>query len=163
MSKGAAYAKLLRVPGIGALGIVPVIAALTMGITDFYPLSRIFIIGAFASIFGFLINDYVDIELDGYVDELRKKPLVNGDVSKKNALIIAFYLAFTTFFFIGLLWYNQAFDYYKFIALICIVLAGILGTFYDVYGKQVVGSDFFVAISVSLIFLFGAIQTKNVK
>jgi 4-hydroxybenzoate polyprenyltransferase len=64
MSKVAAYAKLLRVPGIGAFGIAPVIAALTMGITDFYPLSLIFIIGAFASIFGFLINDYVDIELD---------------------------------------------------------------------------------------------------
>ncbi len=44
MSKGAAYAKLLRVPSIGALGIVPVIAALTMGITDFYPLFLIFII-----------------------------------------------------------------------------------------------------------------------
>ncbi|HWR62962.1 MAG TPA: UbiA family prenyltransferase, partial [Candidatus Thermoplasmatota archaeon] len=158
MSKVAAYAKLLRVPGIGALGIIPVIAALTMGVSDIYPLSLIFIIGAFASIFGFLINDYVDIELDGFVDELKKKPLVSGEVSKKHALIIAFYLAFTTFFFIALLWYNQAIDYYKFIALICIILAGILGTFYDVYGKHVVGSDFFVAISVSLIFLFGALS-----
>jgi 4-hydroxybenzoate polyprenyltransferase len=158
MSKIAAYAKLLRVPGIGALGIIPVIAALTMGIHDIYPLSLIFIIGAFASIFGFLINDYVDIELDGFVDELRKKPLVSGEVSKKNALLIAFYLAFTTFFFIALLWFNQPIDSYKFSALICIILAGILGTFYDVYGKQVVGSDFFVAISVALIFLFGALS-----
>jgi len=158
VSKVVAYAKLLRAPAIGALGIIPVIAALTMGVSDIYPLSLIFIIGAFASIFGFLINDYVDIELDGFVDELKKKPLVSGEVSKKNALIIAFYLAFTTFFFIALLWYNQAIDYYKFIALICIILAGILGTFYDVYGKHVMGSDFFVAISVSLIFLFGALS-----
>jgi 4-hydroxybenzoate polyprenyltransferase len=158
MSKIAAYAKLLRLPGIGALGIVPVIAALTMGISDIYPLSLIFIIGAFASVFGFLINDYVDIELDGFVDELKKKPLVSGEVSKKNALLIAFYLAFTTFFFIALLWYNQSIDSYKFSALFCIVLAGILGTFYDVYGKRVVGSDFFVAISVALIFLFGALS-----
>ena len=158
MSKVAAYAKLLRVPGIGALGIVPVIATLAMGISDIYPLSLVFIIGAFASVFGFLINDYVDIELDRFVDELKKKPLVSGEISKKNALIIAFYLAFTTFFFIGLLWYNQSLDYYKLIALICIILAGILGAFYDVYGKQVVGSDFFVAISVSLIFLFGALS-----
>jgi 4-hydroxybenzoate polyprenyltransferase len=158
MSKIAAYAKLLRIPGIGALGIIPVIASLTMGVYDLYPLSLIFIIGTFASVFGFLVNDYVDIELDGFVSELRKKPLVSGEVSKKNALIIAFYLAFTTFFFIALLWYNQAIDYYKFIALICIIVAGILGTFYDVYGKQVVGSDFLVAISVSLIFLFGALS-----
>ncbi len=61
MSKIAAYAKLLRLPGIGALGIVPVIAALVMGTTDLYSLILIFIIGAFASVFGFLVNDYVDI------------------------------------------------------------------------------------------------------
>jgi 4-hydroxybenzoate polyprenyltransferase len=158
MSKIAAYAKLLRLPGIGALGIVPVIAALTMGITDIYPLSLIFIIGAFASVFGFLINDFVDIELDGLVDELKKKPLVSGEVSKKNALLIAFYLAFVTFFFIALLWYKQPIDSFKLSALSCIILAGIFGTFYDVYGKRVVGSDFFVAISVGLIFLFGALS-----
>ncbi len=157
MSKVVSYAKLLRVPGIGAFGIIPVIAALAMGASDIYSLSLIFIIGAFASVFGFLINDYVDIELDGFVDELKKKPLVSGDVSKKNALLIAFYLAFTTFFFIALLWYDQPIDSFKFSALICIILAGIFGTFYDVYGKRIVGSDFFVAISVALIFLFGAL------
>jgi 4-hydroxybenzoate polyprenyltransferase len=157
MSKIAAYAKLLRLPGIGALGIVPVIAALAMGSTDLYSLILIFIIGAFSSVFGFLVNDYVDIELDGFVDELKKKPLVSGEVSKKNALLIAFYLSFTTFFFIALLWYGQPIDSFKFSALICIIVAGILGTFYDVYGKKVVGSDFFVAISVALIFLFGAL------
>ncbi len=41
--------------------------------------------------------------------------------------------------------------------MLCIIVAGILGTFYDVYGKKVVGSDFLVAISVGLIFLFGAL------
>jgi len=87
VSKVTAYATLLRVPAIGALGIIPVIAALTMGVSDIYPLSLIFIIGAFASIFGFLINDYVDIELDGVVDELKKKPLVSGEVSKNDFII----------------------------------------------------------------------------
>jgi 4-hydroxybenzoate polyprenyltransferase len=158
MKMVSAYARLLRVPGIGALGIVPVIAALTVGIYDLYNLTLIFIIGAFASIFGFLINDYIDIELDRYVDDLQKKPLVSGEVSKKNALIIAFFLAFSTFFFIALLWYNQSIDYYKFIGLICIILAGFLGTFYDIFGKNIVGSDFLVAISVSLIFIFGALS-----
>jgi 4-hydroxybenzoate polyprenyltransferase len=85
--KVTAYAKLLRLPGIGALGIIPVIAALTMGVSDIYPLSLIFIIGSFTSIFRFLINDYVDIELDGFVDELKKKPLVSREVSKKDFMI----------------------------------------------------------------------------
>jgi 4-hydroxybenzoate polyprenyltransferase len=77
MKMVSAYARLLRIPGIGALSIVPVIAALTVGIYDLYNLTLIFIIGAFASIFGFLINDYIDIELDRYVDDLQKNPLVS--------------------------------------------------------------------------------------
>jgi len=36
MKTVSAYAKLLRVPGIGTLGIVPVIAALTVGIYYLY-------------------------------------------------------------------------------------------------------------------------------
>jgi len=158
MKKVSAYARLLRVPGIGALGIVPVIGALTVGMYDVPTLIIVFIIGAFASIFGFLVNDLVDIELDRHVDELQKKPLVSGDVSKNAALIIAFFLAFAAFFFISVLWYGTTINYNKFIGFICIILAGILGTTYDVYGKKIVGSDFLVAISVSLIFLFGALS-----
>jgi len=45
MKTVSAYAKLLRVPGIGTLGIVPVIAALTVGIYDLYNLTIVFIIG----------------------------------------------------------------------------------------------------------------------
>ncbi|MBN1861141.1 MAG: hypothetical protein JW840_06745 [Candidatus Thermoplasmatota archaeon] len=64
MKKVSAYAKLLRVPGIGVLGMVTVLAALTVGVYDVYSLTIVCIIGAFSSVFGFLINDYVDIELD---------------------------------------------------------------------------------------------------
>jgi 4-hydroxybenzoate polyprenyltransferase len=158
MNKLSVYARLLRFPGIGALGIIPVIAALTVGIYDLFALTIVFIVGAFASVFGFLINDYADVELDKLVDDLRKKPLVSGEVSKKNALMIAFFLSFASFFLIGLLWFNKPLDYYKFIGLICIIIAGMLGTFYDIYGKKIAGSDFLVAISVSLIFLFGALS-----
>jgi 4-hydroxybenzoate polyprenyltransferase len=158
MNKLSVYARLLRVPGIGALGIIPVIAALTIGVYDLYSLTIVFIIGAFASVFGFLINDYADVELDTLVDDLRKKPLVSGEVSKRNALMIAFLLSFASFFLIGLLWFNKPLDYYRFIGLICVIIAGILGTIYDIYGKKIAGSDFLVAISVSLIFLFGALS-----
>ena len=37
-------------------------------------------------------------------------------------------------------------------------MAGILGSFYNLYGKKIVGSDFLVAISVSFVFLFGALS-----
>ena len=44
------------------------------------------------------------------------------------------------------------------IAIICIILAGILGSVYDLYGKKIVGSDFLVSISMSFVFLFGALS-----
>jgi len=157
-SKVSAYARLLRVPGIGALGVVPVIGALIVGVTDIPTLTIVFIIGALASIFGFLVNDYVDIELDKLVDDLQKKPLVSGEISRKAALMTAFVLVFSSFFFIALLWYNQPITFYRFMAFICILLAGFLGTTYDMYGKKIVGSDFLVAISVAFIFLFGALS-----
>jgi len=158
MRKISAYARLLRVPGIGALGVVPVIGALIVGMTDVPTLAIVFIIGAFSSIFGFLVNDYVDIELDKLVDDLQKKPLVSGDVSRKAALMTAFILSFSAFFFIALLFYLQgSFTFSRFLAFISILLAGFLGTTYDIYGKKMVGSDFLVAISVAFIFLFGVL------
>lgn len=130
MRKISAYAKLLRVLGIGT----------------------------FASVFGFLNNDSIDVELDRFADDFQKKPLVSGEAGKKNVSVISFFLAFSTFFFVALLWYNQTIDYYRFMALICIILAGFLGTIYDEFGKNIAGSNFLVAISVSLIFLFGALS-----
>lgn len=53
MSRFSAYAKLLRVPGMGALGIVPVIGAISVGTYDLYNLTIVFLIGTFASVFGY--------------------------------------------------------------------------------------------------------------
>ena len=61
MNKISAYAKLLRIPGLGALAIPPVIAAITVGVYDFYDLLILFVIGAFAAIYGFILNDYADV------------------------------------------------------------------------------------------------------
>jgi len=158
MNKVAAYARLLRIPGLGGLAIPPVIAALTVGVYDFYNLTILFVIGAFAIIYGFVLNDYADVELDKLIKELHGKPLVSGDISKKNAIAISVFLILFTFLFIFILWRGETLDDFKFAALICIFLAGILGSFYNLYGKKIVGSDFLVAISVAFVFLFGALS-----
>ena len=158
MNKVAAYARLLRIPGLGGLAIPPVIAALTVGVYDFYNLVILFVIGAFAAIYGFVLNDYADVELDKLIKELHGKPLVSGDISKKNAIAISVFLILFTFLFIFILWRGETLDDFKFAALICIFLAGILGSFYNLYGKKIVGSDFLVAISVAFVFLFGALS-----
>ena len=57
MNKICAYARLLRIPGIGGLAIPAVIGGLTVGVYDFYNLLILFIIGALASVYGFILND----------------------------------------------------------------------------------------------------------
>jgi len=158
MNKVAAYARLLRIPGLGGLAIPPVIAALTVGVYDFYNLAILFGIGVFVAVYGFVFNDYADVELDKLIKELHGKPLVSGDISKKNAIAISVFLILFTFLFIFILWRGETLDDFKFAALICIFLAGILGSFYNLYGKKIVGSDFLVAISVAFVFLFGALS-----
>ena len=157
MNKISAYARLLRIPGIAALGTTTIIGSLTVGVYDLYDLSIVFVIGALAGVFGFLLNDYADIEIDALVDDLHKKPLVSGAVSKRAALMILLLLIFFTFLLIGILWYDKPIDNYKFLGLVCIILAGMLGSIYDLFGKRIVGSDFLVSISMSLVFLFGAL------
>ncbi len=158
MNKAVAYAKLLRLPGLGGLAIPPVIGALSVGVLDVYSLLILFIIGAFAAIYGFILNDYADVKLDKLIKELRGKPLVSGDVSRMSALTITIFCIYFAFLFIFVLWYGEIFDKYKFAAALCIFSAGILGTVYNLYGKKIAGSDFLVAISVAFVFLFGALS-----
>ena len=158
MSKITAYARLLRIPGLGALGIPPVIGALTVGIMDGYTLILLFLIGAVSAMYGFILNDYADIELDRLIPELKGKPLVDGTIHPKTAVFICFFLVLFAFFFLFLLWSGQNLDYTKFLAMTCIFLAGILGSIYDLYGKKFPGSDSLVAISMSFLFLLGALS-----
>jgi 4-hydroxybenzoate polyprenyltransferase len=155
MNKITAYARLLRIPGLGGLGIPAVIGALTVGVTDLSSLIILFIIGSLSAIYGFILNDYADVELDRLIKELKGKPLVDGTIKLKAAVFVCFLCAMFAFFFIFLLWYGKTLDELKFIALISIVLAGILGSIYDLYGKKVAGSDVLVAISMAFIFLLG--------
>jgi len=157
MGKVAAYAKLLRIPGLGGLAIPPVIGALTVGVLDINILVILFIIGSLSAIYGFILNDYADVELDKLVKELQKKPLVSGEVSRRNALAISVFCIMFTFIFVFLLWRGMYLDDYKFAAVLSIVLAGVLGSIYNIFGKKIVGSDFLVAIAMAFVFLFGAL------
>jgi 4-hydroxybenzoate polyprenyltransferase len=156
MNKVTAYARLLRIPGLGGLGIPAVIGALTVGVQDLLSLVILFIIGSLSAIYGFILNDYADVDLDRLIKELKGKPLVDGTIELKSAVFVCFLCAMFAFFFLFLLWHGKTLDEFKFIALTSIVLAGILGSIYDVYGKKFVGSDFLVAISMAFIFLLGA-------
>ncbi len=158
MNKLNAYAKLLRLPGLGGLAIPPVFGAISVGVYDFYKLAILFLIGCFSAIFGFVLNDYADVELDRLVKELHGKPLVSGIIKRRDAVAISILCVLFSFFFAFLLLKGEMLNELKFAAITSLFLAGILGTVYDLYGKKIAGSDFLVALSMSLIFLFGALS-----
>ena len=87
------------VPVIGALlflGGAPVwsiIAAM-----DILPeLMLLFIMGAFLHLFGFVLNEWADVEVDRASPDLQHKPLVSGEVSSKEALWTAIMAAVLCF------------------------------------------------------------------
>ena len=158
MKKIVAYSRLLRIPGIGGLAIPPVIGAISVGVFDFYSLTLVFFIGALAALYGFILNDYADIEVDKLAKDLHGKPLVSGDISTKTAMIICVFFILLSFLLVTVLWYGKTIDNLKLSALLSLFIAGILGSTYDFYGKKIVGADFLVAISVAFVFLFGALS-----
>ena len=120
----------------------------------------LFIIGIIKSIYGFVLNDYIDIEIDRLSKESEKRPLVTGTISPKNALTICILCVIITFLFAFLFFYNDS-SFFIY-ALVTIGFAAVIGTIYNVYGKKFVGSDLFAASADALFVLVGAfLVTKN--
>ncbi len=156
MRKISAYATLFRIPGLGGLAIPPVIAALTVGIFDFYQLAMLFLIGVFSVIYGFILNDYVDMNVDRLSKELKDRPLVSGKIQPSAVIWICFSCIILTFLCFFILFYNKTITHFRFFSVLCIIIAWFFGSVYNQYGKKIVGSDFFVALSVAFVFLCGA-------
>jgi 4-hydroxybenzoate polyprenyltransferase len=159
MNNRVAYTKLLRIPGLGGLAIPPVIGALTVNPNiDIYILLLLFFIGSLAAVYGFVLNDYADIEVDKLSSELKKRPLVSGEISEKIAVGICIICVISAFLLIFILFNGKVIESYILAAAIIISLAWFLGSIYDFHSKDFVGSDLLVATSVSLVFLFGALS-----
>jgi len=143
------YLRLLRLQTGAATASAPLIGALVMGQRDISLLVVLFIIGILYHIYGFVLNEYVDAEGDKKSSDLQKKPLVSGNILRKNArfIIIASCVcacALTIVFFPTLL------------PMLFLLLALALGGIYDVYGKKILGSDFILGGSFFFIGLSGA-------
>jgi 4-hydroxybenzoate polyprenyltransferase len=152
-----AWTKLLRLPGLGGLAVPPVFGALSVGMYDLSSLIVLFAIGCCAAVFGFVLNDYADVELDGLIRELRGKPLVSGAIQRKHAVAVCIMCVLLTYLLAYSFWTDTTFGDRQYAAVVSIFLAGVLGIVYNLYGKQLAGSDFLIALSMSLIFLFGAL------
>ena len=150
------YARLLRLPGLGGLSIATVFGAISVGILDLQNLAILFLIGAFSAIYGFVLNDYADVEIDKLSKELSNRPLVKGTISKKTALIICILCFIGVFITIFMFFYKDQPSFY--FGLLCISLSAVFGTVYNLYGKKIIASDFLLALSEALLVLFGALM-----
>lgn len=155
------YVRLLRLPGLGGLATPAIFGAISAGVTDLPILLIVLLVGIFSVIYGFVLNDYADVEIDKLTSELHERPLVKGTISQKTAVFICFLCVVGAFLTITLLYYGSKITYFKLLAVVCIAIAGILGSIYNLYGKRIVGSDFLVSISNGLIVLFGALAVTQ--
>ena len=143
------YARLIRLKAMG-VSTIAVIGALsikgTLELQDFFIL---FFMGVLFNILGFVLNDYIDFNIDKQSEELSNRPLVKGTISRRIALIISI-LCYVLLFSIALIFYRN------FLPLLFLTISLLLGTIYDIFGKKFIGSDIPLSASIAFFCLFGA-------
>ena len=143
------YLRLPRLQTAAVTAVTPIVGSLVMGQQDIFHLLVLFLIGFLYHIYGFVLNEYVDVEVDKRSIDLKKKPLVSGVVPKGFALFISLLSGagsclLTLYFFPSVL------------PLLFLLSAILLGGIYDVYGKKIPGSDVILGLGFFFICLMGA-------
>lgn len=139
--------------------IMPLTSALaTLSITEFSPafgalpyFAGLFAVAVFFSMFGFALNDYVDVEVDRASGYLSERPLVKGSISKRGALVFVVGVALAASLLAGLITKGGP-------ALVVFALSNVLGMAYDFFGKKFPGGQVLLAASMSTFCLFGALS-----
>ena len=141
---------------MGLTGIAPVVGAISMvnyGQISIFGLFILFIIGCLSHIFGFVLNDILDIKIDKISKELTIRPLVSGKITRKKAFYLAF-LSLIISFILSVFFYENMSSFI--IILSILILANIFAIIYNILSKKYPGMDFFVAGAVFFLILFGA-------
>ena len=149
------YAKLIRLQVLGT-SVTAVIGALTvkgsnLAISDFVVLFTMCMLGTIA---GYISNDCRDIEIDKLSGELTERPLVKGTISKKKASMIIMSCVIVNFILLFIF-------YFSILPVTIRILSLVLGILYNLYSKQILGSDFLIAGSMALFCLFGAVAVSD--
>lgn len=150
------YLEISRLFNMGLTGIAPVIGALSMWNVEETPIIRLFVlfcIGCLSHVYGFVLNDVIDIKIDKLSKDLTSRPLVRGAITLKKATFFAVgcmagSFILTIFFFK---------DLNGFLYIISILIAAyVFATIYNVVSKKYLGMDIFVTFAIFLLIIFGA-------
>ena len=147
---------------MGLTGVAPVLGALSMWTvseTSLLQLLVLFCIGCFSHVYGFVINDLVDIKVDKLSNELFARPLVSGSISRKKAAYFAIGCMIASFL-VSTLFYTGLIQYLFLLSIL--IIAYVLATIYNFASKKYPGMDFFVAVAIFFLILFGAAATTSI-
>jgi 4-hydroxybenzoate polyprenyltransferase len=151
------WLKLARLQAGAATAITSVFGAILLmpsdGI-DIFHLFILFVIGLLFHFYGFVLNEYSDIEIDKFSKELSDKPLIRGTI-KKNHALFASLMAIGLAFVIAIVYFRSVYATSAF--LVAILLGGI----YDLYGKKFFGADFILGMSIFFFCIFGALTVST--
>jgi 4-hydroxybenzoate polyprenyltransferase len=111
----------------------------------------LFITGAFFHVFGFVLNEWADVEVDRASSDLQDKPLVSGDISMREALGTAVVAGALTFVPLALVTRDP-------FAHLSLLMALLTATGYDLFGKRI-PLDVLLAGSLTLLLMAGAIAS----
>lgn len=124
-----------------------------MGEERLFVLMLLFLVGFFGHVYGFVLNDIIDLKIDKNSQELRDRPLVSGTITLRAAWL------FTAASLIISLMIGMALAtrYYSFLPAFPLLLLSALSiTTYDVISKKWPAMDVFVGTGVLLLIIYGA-------
>jgi 4-hydroxybenzoate polyprenyltransferase len=147
------YIKLARLHSSVLTGLTPLFGALAMNPDlDIFVIIEIFLIGILVHIFGFVLNEYFDLEVDRRSKELSDKPLVSGSITPKSALWFGIIALILSYIFLFLTLGGE------FNLLPILFLSLTFGIFYayDRWGKELIYADALLAGFVGFLCIMGA-------
>jgi 4-hydroxybenzoate polyprenyltransferase len=147
------YMKLTRFENIGS-AFTAVYGALSEGGLDLAIFAVLSAVGALAHVFGFVLNDYVDVEVDRLSHELSERPLVKGTISKRSALAISLASVLTSLALTAVFFPSP-------MVIMVLLVSIVLGAAYNIYGKRFYLSDLLLAGATSGFCLFGALAVSE--
>ena len=145
MERWRAYFQLMRLYGI-FMAMLPLLGALSNGV--FHHLLLLFIMGISANIFGFIQNDYFDIEIDKKSGYVADRPLASGVVSKSEAVTLMA-LLFTISVSISL-------AFFSYLSFIFLLLYFFFYTIYNKFSKKFAWMEYALGMAGTMLFLSGA-------
>lgn len=140
----------MRIYGI-FIAMMPLLGAVSNGI--FHGFISLLIAGICSNIFGFVQNDYFDIEVDRKSGYVAGRPLASGLISKNEAMIFMAILliipvAITIFLFSTYALLFLAFYFFFY-------------TVYNKYSKKFAFMEYSLGLAGTMIFLYGAFSFKK--